>query len=268
MKHRRRIGRVVLISFLSITLSSCATMPMSVDSQQAVKQKPVDNPIGKVVISDFVLGAGDVLEFNVYRQKDLDTKTVVPPDGIIYLPLVGAVETRGLGIRQVRDRIIEGYSKYLVDPQVVVKVEAIKSQKAFVLGEVRNPGIITLDTHIDVIEAIARAGGPSLDGETRSVVLIRGNLEKPELISLNITKALNEGDLSQSVFLKSGDVIFVPRTFIADVDRFFFHFANIIRPIVNLKQGIALWPSVEGVLRGDYTSDLRRGGGTIVVPSP
>ena len=275
-KNKVLVG-IVWLAAAALMLSSCAILGFfgastEVLGETGVSEKPKEvSPVGKVVVSDFIIGAGDVLEINVYRQKDLDTKVTVPPSGTIFLPLIGEVAARGVGIRELRQKITEGYYQYLVDPQVSVKVDAIKSQKAYVLGEVRAPGIITLDTNVFAVEAIARVGGPTLDAEISSVLLIRGDFQKPELKSLNIKKALNGEDLTQNVLLRGGDIVYIPRSFISDVTWAFRQFAAIIGPIVAWEQGISVWPAVEAVLRGDYTSDLRRegtgGSSSVIVPS-
>lgn len=275
-KNKVLVG-IAWLLIAPLAVSACAILdfigaPTEVPEKTEVSEKAKEeNPIGKVVVSDFVIGAGDVLEINVYRQKDLDTKVTVPPSGTIFLPLIGEVAARGVGIRELRQKITEGYHQYLVDPQVNVKVEAIKSQKAYVLGEVKAPGMITLDTNVFAVEAIARVGGPTLDAEIGSVLLIRGDFHNPELKSLDIKKALNGEDLTQNLLLQGGDIVYVPRSFISDVTWAFRQFAAIIGPIVAWQQGISVWPAVEAVLRGDYTSDLRRkesggGGAAVVVP--
>src|SRR3989338_2600204 len=157
-KNKVLVG-IVWLAAAALMLSSCAILGFfgastEVLGETGVSEKPKEvSPVGKVVVSDFIIGAGDVLEINVYRQKDLDTKVTVPPSGTIFLPLIGEVAARGVGIRELRQKITEGYYQYLVDPQVSVKVDAIKSQKAYVLGEVRAPGIITLDTNVFAVEA-------------------------------------------------------------------------------------------------------------------
>lgn len=275
-KNKVLVGVVWLVA-ATLMLSSCAILDFFGASTEVLEETGVsekakeESPVGKVVVSDFIIGAGDVLEINIYRQKDLDAKVTVLPSGTIFLPLIGEVSARGVGIRELRQKITEGYSQYLVDPQVSVKVDTIKSQKAYVLGEVKAPGIITLDTNVYVVEAIARVGGPTLDGEVSSVLLIRGDFQKPELKSLNVKKALSGEDLTQNVLLRGGDIVYVPRSFISDVTWAFRQFAAIIGPIVAWQQGISVWPAVEAVLRGDYTSDLRRkesggGGAAVVVP--
>ena len=68
---------------------------------------------------------------------------------------------------------------------------------------------------------------------------------------VDLKKSLEKGDFGQNVALQTGDVVYVPRTFISQVDRFFNHLENIIRPILWTEHSIVLTPMVEDVFTGD-----------------
>jgi polysaccharide export outer membrane protein len=191
-------------------------------------------------VSEFILGPGDRLEITVYRHDDLTRTVWIEPSGKIMYPWAGDIQAAGLSIFQLRDRIHDGLSRYIVDPQVSVGILSIQSQKIIVLGEVRAPGFFPADTPMSVLEAIARAGGTSLDAEQRSVLLIRGGLGSPELRLLNIEGVLKKGDLSDNIMLQGGDIIYMPRTVIADVSRFFGYLSSIISPIVDAERAYLL----------------------------
>ncbi len=209
----------------------------------------------EVVISEFILGAGDEIEIKVYRHDDLNRRIRVPPEGKNTLPLIGEIQTKGVSVYQINEKIKEGLSNYLVNPEVSVEVTAFKGQKIFVLGEVHRPGVYQIDPPTTVLEAISNAGGFNLDGKSSSVLLVRGGPEKPEIKTLDLKKTLEKGKVSQNILLQTGDVVYVPRTFFANVDRFFQHFENIIRPIVWSEQGIILAPRVEDVFQGGSSSN-------------
>ncbi len=201
-----------------------------------------------LVISDFTLGVGDQIEITVYRHQDLSKKSKISPSGSLYFPLIGSVQANGKGIRQIQDELTKKFSNYIVNPQISVEVISYEGQKLFVLGEVENPGVYQMRTPMTIIDAISTAGGITSDGKVKSVLLIRGNIDKPDIVNLNLKK----GDLSQNVPLRKGDVVYVPRTFVANVDRFFEHISTWIRPVLTLERAIVLTPQVEDVL------DLRR----------
>ncbi|MFN3532166.1 MAG: polysaccharide biosynthesis/export family protein [Candidatus Brocadia sp.] len=219
-----------------------------------MKKNEVDPKLSEaekdLVVSEFVLGVGDEVELTVYRHDDLNKKVRIPPDGVNTFPLIGEIPTKGMSIHQLRKKIKDSLSVYLVDPQISLEVSSFKGQKIFILGEVNNPGVYQIDTPTTIIEAIAKAGGYTLDGKYNSVILIRGGPEKPELKRLDLKKTFATGDLSQNVFLKNGDVVYVPRTFISNVDRFFKHFENIVRPLVWTEQGIVLGDRIDAEVFG------------------
>ncbi len=243
--------RGIFVCLIFLTAVSCAST-----------QKPAKNEIEErsagtekdLVVSEFILGVGDEVELTVYRHDDLSKKVRIPPDGINTFPLIGEIHTRGKSIHHLRGAIKDALSVYLVDPRVSLEVTSFKGQKIFILGEVNNPGVYQIDTPTTVIEAIAKAGGYTLDGKYTSIVLIRGDPEKPELKRLDLKKTFATGDLSQNVFLKSGDVVYVPRTFISNVDRFFKHFENIVRPLVWTEQGIVLGDRIDSEVFGKQRS--------------
>jgi polysaccharide export outer membrane protein len=179
--------------------------------------------IPPIKISEYVLGFGDELEISIYRQDEMTRKVRILPDGKIYYPLVGEIDAQGLSVNQLRDKLREGLLKYYVDPQVSVSVTTIGSQKYFVLGEVKRPGVFQLDRPKTVIEAISEAEGFTLDAKQSFVLLIRGGPSnpKPTYQVLDIEKVFKSVDMTQNLALQQGDIIYVPATAYADVTRFF-----------------------------------------------
>ena len=239
------IKQIFVCTPLLVSLS-CSTIQKTTEIKENTLPESAETTQEKeVVVSEFILGVGDEVELTVYRHDDLNKKVRIPPDGINTFPLIGEIRTNGTSIHQLRGKIKDSLSVYLVEPQVSLEITSYKGQKIFILGEVNNPGVYQIDTPTTIIEAIAKAGGYTLDGKYTSVVLIRGRPEKPELKRLDLKKTFTIGDLSQNVFLKSGDVVYVPRTFISNVDRFFKHFENILRPLVWTEQGIVLGDRID-----------------------
>ena len=243
-----------VIFFISlIILFGCSTAnTISKDSVGQAKEQSVveekgaeDGQENEAKITEFILGPGDRLEIAVYRNDDLKKTVQIDPSGKIMYPLVGDIQAAGLSVFQLRDKVRDGLVKYVVDPQVTVGVVTVQSQKVIVLGEVKSPGFFQAETSITALEAISRAGGFTLDGKKKSVLLIRGGMKKPELMNLNLDKALKEGDLTQNVALQRGDIIYVPRTTIADVNRFFSHLSTIISPLLQLESGYYIGQQIE-----------------------
>ncbi len=240
-KNRHHGLHLLIVLGLIILLSSCATTGSQPQANtetplQKDEKTPSEEPLKETVkITEFILGAGDKVDINVYRHDDLKKTVQIDVSGKITYPLLGDIQAGGLSIFQLRDKIRNGLSKYLVDPQVSVSVASVQGQKVIILGEVKTPGFFQIETSMTVLEAVSRAGGFTLDGKKKSVLLIRGGLKTPQLIALDLEKALRDGDLAQNIQLQRDDIVYVPRTYISNVDRFFGHLATILSPLLSLE---------------------------------
>src|SRR3954454_2709538 len=122
--------------------------------------------------ADYVIGSQDVLAIQVFDQADLGGKYTVETDGTFSFPLIGRVTAGGMTLRnletELKKKLADGYFR---NPQVTVGVEQYRSQRVFVMGEVRNPGPVPLTGGMTLIEALARAGStlPSSSGEVAIV---------------------------------------------------------------------------------------------------
>jgi len=182
----------------------------------------------------YLIGPGDILEVKVWRHPDLDTTMVVRPDGKISFPLIGSLSVCDLTTRTVEDRITVGLSKVINEPKVTVNVSGFQSKKIFVLGEVLRPGVYPFEGRVTVLDAISKASGYKEDtAALKSVMLIRkGYVAKPEVLRLNIYNVISKGDLKDNIYLEPQDIIFVPKTFIANVNTFIDQFFTKTDPVL------------------------------------
>ena len=170
--------------------------------------------------ADYVIGANDVLTIQVFDQADLGGKYAVETDGTFSFPLIGRVKAGGMTLRafegELKGKLADGYFK---NPQVTVAVEQYRSQRVFVMGEVRAPGPVPLTGGMTLIEALSRAGStlPTSSGE---LAVVRGQGAKgpvmpgqdagTEVFRASI-RQLESGSLAENIDLRDGDTIFVPR---------------------------------------------------------
>jgi len=174
-------------------------------------------------VTDYVVGPQDVLTITSYDQADLSGKFTLEADGTFTYPLIGRVKAGGLTLRALeealRKRLIDdGYFK---NPQITVSVETYKSQKIYVVGEVRAPGAYPLSGDMNLVEAIARAGStlPSASGEAIIVHPVLPGASGPTLPNQDAAakteridlRAMQNGVYTQTTILRDGDTIFVPR---------------------------------------------------------
>ncbi len=127
----------------------------------------------------------------------------------------------GLTLRALEEdlkkRLADGY---LRNPQVSVSMETYRSQRIFVMGEVRAPGAYQLTGDMTIIEAIARAGSttPQAADEVMIVRPKEGKTSGPVMpndsdstvIRVNL-REIQEGALSKNVQLRDGDTLVVQK---------------------------------------------------------
>jgi polysaccharide export outer membrane protein len=172
--------------------------------------------------ADYTIGPADVLTIQVFDQPDLGGKYAVEADGTFSFPLIGRVKAGGITLRvfeaDLKKKLVaDGIFR---NPQVTVAVEQYRSQRVFVMGEVRAPGPVALTGGMTLIEALSRAGStlPSASGEV-AIVRARAGAKGPavpggeagaEVLRASI-RDLEGGAMRQNVELHDGDTIFVPR---------------------------------------------------------
>ena len=181
----------------------------------------VSAPASAQSAADYLIGAQDVLTIQVFDQADLGGKYTVETDGTFSFPLIGRVRAGGMTLRafegELKTKLADGYFR---NPQVTVAVEQYRSQRVFVMGEVRAPGPVPLTGGMTLIEALSRAGStqPTASGEVAVVRAPQGakgplmpNQETGTEVFRASIRALESGSLSQNIDLRDGDTIFVPR---------------------------------------------------------
>lgn len=166
------------------------------------------------VAQDYMVGTSDILAVTVYDNDDLNTVARVSSEGTIIMPLIGRVPVSGMKVSEVVRQITAMYADgYLIEPQVTVFVQEYRSSKATVLGEVNEPGLHELQGHISFLEVISKAGG--FTNQAGSVATVKrqrmGQGEDPAVITIDLKKLVELGDLSLDIPISNGDRIYVKK---------------------------------------------------------
>ncbi len=168
-----------------------------------------EGPPAPASASDYPLGAGDLLKVTVFDHPELATELRVSEGGAITFPLLGEVKASGLSVHQLERALASGLAEggFVRQPQVSVLVEDYQSQRFSVLGQVNKPGQYPLMTKVDVMAALAAAGGPINLAAADEATLLRhdGTHIGLDLISLF------QGDPRQNLPLSAGDTLYVPK---------------------------------------------------------
>ena len=255
LEHFRHLMIVRIGCALSILifLSGCSGLPFITKTGKIAGQGgdlTIASTVKETSNRGLILGIGDEVKITVWKHDDLSRVLRIDPAGKLFYPLVGEIDSMGLSTTDLRKIITDGLSGYIINPQVNVQIHVFRGKKVYVLGEVRQPGVLTIEDSMHIMDGLLLAGGFTPDADEKKVILIRTYPKEIELYSININDVLEKGDTSQIAMLQNGDIVYVPPSFIADVDRFFKHLDNIFYPIVHLERSIILGDEVWNLLKG------------------
>jgi protein involved in polysaccharide export with SLBB domain len=178
----------------------------------------------------YVLEPGDEISIRVFNMPQLDETVRIRPDGRISAVLVDEIEAAGITPSELDVRLTLRYAEYIRDPQVTVIVRSFANLKVYVGGEVAAPGPISLIGRLTALGAVLQAGGFKGTAKTDSVILIRNEGDgRPRLEKLNLKAVYSKGE--PDIVLKPFDVVYVPMSGIAKVDKFMDQYVRQLIPI-------------------------------------
>jgi polysaccharide biosynthesis/export protein len=156
------------------------------------------------------VGPGDVLEISVWRDETLSRELIVPPDGVLSFPLIGDVKVAGMAVPEIRETIRQKLTEYVPDASVTVILKTINSLRAYVIGQVKNPGTFPITLETRVMHLLSMAQGLTPFASERDIHVLRHSGDKVEKIPFNYREVLRGNQLEQNILLRSGDVVVVP----------------------------------------------------------
>ena len=184
--------KIITIISLSISSSFAAT----------------NDPQGQ--LPSYKLGPGDLLEISVWKEEGLQKQVLVKPDGGISFPLVGEVKAGGKTTGQLEKTIVSKLKKYIPDPVVSVSVMTINNNKIYVIGKVARSGEFVATRYVDVMQALAMAGGLNAYASSNDIKILRRVNGKERAYPFEYDAVASGKNLGQNILLKAGDVVVVP----------------------------------------------------------
>ena len=201
--------------------------PQLIQAQRAATQKTTLGPEIMGLLGEpgpYRLGPGDVVGITVLDHPEIvfsavpattvaDPASVSPAPGFIVsntgqlsFPYAGSLVVTGMTIQEMEDALVKRLSRVYRNPQLSVRVEAFRSKRAYMEGEIRQPGLLVFtDIPMTLSEAINRAGGILPSGDRSSINLTRDG----KTIRLNLMAMADAGIDPSRIPLKSGDMIYV-----------------------------------------------------------
>lgn len=157
----------------------------------------------------YLIGPGDVLKIEVWKQTDISRTVVVNNKGYIRLPPIRKISVMGLTVLQTEEKLMEQLSKYLIDPIVFVTIEEYNSWRVVALGELATgaTGMYTLKRKTTLVNFIGRIGGPTDNADIYHIKLIKKN---GQVFTYNLKELINNPKKSFEVTVSGGDTVYIP----------------------------------------------------------
>ena len=222
-------GRSVQLRYvLSIVAEALLVAATATSCGGQTAQAPAADANGHVVRpalkhrSRYLVEPGDVLAVSFPLTPEYNQSLTVAPDGFVALQGVGDLSIAGKSLPELREMLRTAYSRILHDPLVNVDLKDFQKPHFTVGGEVGHPGKYDIREDVTVAEALALAGGTTIDAKSSQVLLFRrvpgGSLM--EVRKLNLKSMLSKGDLTEDVRLEPADLLYVPKSTIGKIARF------------------------------------------------
>ncbi len=197
-QHSKSWGRRTHSLIVAATLLAVAPL--------AVSQDAPPTPAS----SSYLVSAGDLLEVSVWKEEYLERQVLVRPDGGISFPLAGDVQAAGLPVTTIRDTLAGQLSRYIPDPVVTVSIKEIRGNRIYILGQVNRPGPFVMNPRVDIMQALAMAGGTTAFAALNDIKILRRSPDGQRVIKFRYGDVEKGRNLEQNIVLESGDIIVVP----------------------------------------------------------
>lgn len=187
-----------------------------------VAEKPTALPVQAAgPAPSYVIEPGDALDVRFFYNPELNEEVQVRPDGNISLPLVGEIPAAGRTPTQLETSLRDSYSRELRQAAITVIVKGFAGQRVYVDGEVGTPQMVNIAGNLSTLQAIASAGGFKASARKGEVLVIRrSGTTQPVVIPVDLDAAIAGTDTRQDLLLQPYDIVYVPKTAIAEVNQF------------------------------------------------
>jgi polysaccharide biosynthesis/export protein len=186
-----------------------ATSPTTEKAADAVKAPVGPTPMPTAAPVDpktFEIGPEDILLIRVWREPELSSAVEVRPDGKITLPLIGEVQAAGQTADALKNKVVEQLSEFINKPEVMVSIQAVRSRRYHIQGEVNRPGTFPLVVPVTVLEALGNAGGFREFANMKKITILR----KGKTLKFNYNDVVKGKNMEQNIHVENGDFIHVP----------------------------------------------------------
>lgn len=151
------------------------------------------------------INPGDGVRISFLDIEDIITGDYyIQPNGLLNLPLIGVIDTKGKDFEEIKSEIEVRYKTLYKDPHLSINALF----RINILGAVTNPGFYYVSDYEKFTAILAFAGGTTDDADIEDIKLIRNNQQ----IDIDVENIIKEGSTASDLGLRSGDQVFVPRS--------------------------------------------------------
>lgn len=171
--------------------------------------------------SEYKLHVGDELNLMVVGQPEFSRIVKIRPDGWLTAPGVGEIEASGRTVAEVTEEVRTSLRRLIRYPEVSMMLTTYAPLQVYVFGEVKSPGAHPYVQSMTALHAIGAAAGPQNTGKLSGVVVLRRTGPNAlDVYPVNLDQAVDGEAAARDLYLQPNDLVFVPRTFIADLNLF------------------------------------------------
>ena len=175
---------------------------------------------------------GDEIDIAVPSAPELNRQVIVGPDGRVSLPLIGGIMAADRTSGELQAAVTRAYSTELLRPEAIVSLRQAVPLRVYVGGEVANPGVFDMPGDLDAFRAVMMAGGFRNTAKRDQVVVIRrGRGGRPMLRTVNLLRAFSDPAGADLVPLRRFDIVYVPRTRVAEIGLFVQQYLRDVLPV-------------------------------------
>lgn len=201
--HPRSSVGVVMAALLPLLMAACASRVSLVPPEETAAQV------------EYQIGAGDVVNINVWRNPEVSLSVPVRPDGKITTPLVEDLQAAGKTSTQLARDIEKALEKYIQQPLVTVIITSFVgpySQQIRVIGQAARPQALAYRQGMSLMDVLIAVGGITDFAAGNKANIIRTVDGTRRAVPVRLHDLLRNGDISANVAVLPGDVLVIPES--------------------------------------------------------
>lgn len=176
-----------------------------------------ERPMKSDIHGQYIIEPSDAVRIVVRNHPDLSSTQIVRPDGKITIELLDDIGIGGLTPEQVDSLLTEELKRFIKDVNVSVTVVGFNSKNVYFVGPTGNAIQLPYTGEMTVLDLISRIGGVPQTAAPENTLVVRGDMDQPQMIKVNLKDIIYRGDFKDNILLRESDVVILPANFFSKV---------------------------------------------------